>query len=310
MVFGHAQRQRVKKAMATKMPLRFHGSFSASSRLQSFLKRRQEYTIIFILLGSARPILLEALRYFAAKFCRASYDILLGNASFHRYFAWILLGIASFCRYFAWCNGFDSSIRVHTRTRRRSINGILVRTVNPRPEDRLRRRRPVVRHVPYSTLLKKEIVSPGWLALGSIFIRISIFCSHFASNFFSAGKSIFCSKNCSQNWSGTTPRNRSPLWLRGRKQARHWIFFMPKSTSLKDCWSGRGNLSIPLPSAARHHHTSWIGGQLSWESGSVPLTWWRERRNEKNKRCRRAHVLWPWRNVLPVFALLSVAQNK
>ena len=61
---------------------------------------------------SARPILLEALRYFVAKFCRASYDILLGNASFHRYFAWILLGIASFCRYFAWCNGFDSSIRV------------------------------------------------------------------------------------------------------------------------------------------------------------------------------------------------------
>ena len=29
---------------------------------------------------SARPILLEALRYFAAKFCRASYDILLGMA--------------------------------------------------------------------------------------------------------------------------------------------------------------------------------------------------------------------------------------
>ena len=37
----------VKKAMATKMLLRFLGSFSSSSRLQSFPKRRQEYKVIF-----------------------------------------------------------------------------------------------------------------------------------------------------------------------------------------------------------------------------------------------------------------------
>ena len=49
------------------------------SSTMSVLLRNSSKTCTQFLVASARPILLEALRYFAAKFCRASYDILLGN---------------------------------------------------------------------------------------------------------------------------------------------------------------------------------------------------------------------------------------